>query len=508
MSKKSSPPKDNKPTSGGSFFGWPQSLTPKKDGMIAKATKHYVNRGVQSLVFGRSLIREEGASFAKPADIRKYLSPSNKGILIDGKDLRLSDELSYSNVAVYGIVGKGKSTVYARPLILDKAKTNSVLIVNDMSGDLFKDTSGYMQSQGYRVIVFNPNDLKHSNRYNPFLNFSKTTDLKRFSELFSKTDGEHGDRFWSSGGERYIRFILKCIQRFGADAFNNPHNLYHILQNFGDDGEDLEEFIDYCIGKDVFLKNEWKSLTTGAEETITSFVINALVALKIFGDEHVCALTASSDVDLSDLRKQKTIIYMITPPEDQDIYRPLISMYFLSFIQICMRQLPDKSDLPVYFVYDEFGNSYLPSFETLITNTRKYKISFLLLMQGHKQLETKYGRDNVAVIMSGIATHISFGAAEDETANFFSKKVGKVRKYYHNEEREKHIEHQNEHDLISPSEIRELPNNKVLIICDNHKVTVLDVHPSYESSKFKRMMQFKPMQIKPKPQDKLHFIPL
>lgn len=271
---------------------WPKSLTPKKDGVILRNAKRYINRGVQNLVFGRSLVREEGAEFAKAGDLRKFLSPSNTGIPLDGKDARLSERLSFSNIAVYGIVGKGKSTVYARPLILDKAKTDSVLIVNDMSGDLHRDTSGYMHSQGYRVIVFNPNDLAHSNRYNPFLEFQNSTELMRFSDLFSKVKGDTDSAFWSSGGERYIRFILKCIARFGAEEFNAPHNLYHVLQNFGDDGKDLEEWISFCVEDDVFLKNEWKALTTGAEETITSFIINALVALKIFSEPHVCALTA------------------------------------------------------------------------------------------------------------------------------------------------------------------------------------------------------------------------
>jgi len=222
----------------------------------------------------------------------------------------------------------------------------------------------------------------------------------------------------------------------------------------------------------------------------------------------VCALTATSDVDLSDLRKQKTIIYLITPPEDQDIYRPLISMYFLSFIHICMRRLPQKDDLPVYFVYDEFGNSYLPSFETIITNTRKYKISFLLLMQGQQQLVSKYGKDNMSVIMSGIATHICFGAAEGMTAQFFTRKAGKKRKYYHNEFRETHIEHQSDHDLIGESEIRELPDNKVLVICDNHPTAMLDVYPSYTNPRFKRMMRYDPVIIRSQIEDRLHFIPL
>jgi len=487
---------------------WPKSLTPNKDGILSRTLKKHINRGVQHLVFGKSLVRTAGAQFASSGEIREILNSQNTGIPLDGKDARLSEEMSFANIIVNGIVGTGKSTVYARPLILDKGQSDAVLIVNDMSGDLYRDTSGYMKSQGYRIIVLNPNDLKNSNRYNPFLNFEKPSDILRFAELFSKVQGDGQDAFWSSGGERYIRLILKCLHRFDSDAFNTPHNLYHLLQNFGDDGEDLEEFIDACAEDDIFIKNEWKALTSGAEETITSFLTNALVALKILSEPHVCALTATSDIDLSDLRKQKTIIYVITPPEDQDIYRPLVSMFFLSFIHICMRHLPTSDDLPVYFVYDEFGNSYLPGFETLITNARKYKISFLLLMQGQQQLVTKYGKDNVSVIMSGIATHICFGAAEATTAEYYAKKIGKNKTIYRSEERDTHIEQLTETDLLSESDIRELPDDKVLVLCRNYPAFLLDVHPSYNNTRYKMMMSHKPAPIASRVKDKLVFIPL
>lgn len=125
------------------------NLFPKKDGMIGKALRKQLHRSVQSLVFGKTLLRKEGAEFAKSGDVSEYLSRSNTGLLLDGKDLRLSEQVSFQNVAVYGITGKGKSTAIARPAILDKASSDAVLIVNDMSGDLYRDTSGYMKARGY-----------------------------------------------------------------------------------------------------------------------------------------------------------------------------------------------------------------------------------------------------------------------------------------------------------------------------------------------------------------------
>ena len=489
---------------------WPKSLTLKKDGLIAKAALKYTKRGLKTLLTGKSLIRDEGASFANSSDIRKFLNTSNKGILLNGRNLRLSEKLSYSNVAVYGVTGKGKSTVYARPLILDKAKTNSTLIVNDMKGDLYRDTSGVMRENGYRVIVLNPNDLANSNRFNPFLEFEKDVDLLRCSELFSKLVGKGGgDDFWQAGGERYIRFFMTCIRRFGATEFNNPPNLYRLLQHFRNNGEDLEQFVEFCANGDEFIRSEWKALSSGAEETISGFIINALVALKIFSMRDVCALTSRSDTDFSTIRKEKTIIYLVTPPEDQDVYRPLVSMYFQSFISICMRELPEDNPnlLPVFFVYDEFGNSFIPSFDTIVTTTRGYGISFLLMMQGVNQLVTRYGRDEMSNIMAGITTHISFGSAEPITADFFSSKIGKKIKFYFLENKDTHVEYHSEHDLISSGEIRELPDNKVVVVCDNNKTAIIEVYPSYESSVFRRMMKYKPAKIKAGGVDKIHLIP-
>lgn len=97
-----------------------------------KLTKWF-HQSLQHLVFGKTLIRKEGADFAKPAEIEEYLSRHNTGFLLDGRDLRLSEKTSFQNLVIYGVTGKGKSTVIARPAILDQASRDSVMIINDMS---------------------------------------------------------------------------------------------------------------------------------------------------------------------------------------------------------------------------------------------------------------------------------------------------------------------------------------------------------------------------------------
>lgn len=100
-------------------------------------------------------------------------------------------------------------------------------------------------------------------------------------------------------------------------------------------------------------------------------------------------------------------------------------------------------------------------------------------MQGQQQLVTKYGSELMHVILAGIATQATFSAADDMTASYFERRAGKVRIFYRNEERETHIEHQNEYNLINASEIREMPANQLLIISDNRPTTMLKVFFSH-----------------------------
>ena len=466
--------------------------------------------GIEMMLKKRFLQEKKGASFARLRENRSYLSPRNKGLLIDGHSQRLSEDVSFQNVAVYGVTGKGKSSVFVRPIIFDKSRSDCVLIVNDMSGDLYAQTSGHMRQRGYRVIVLNPHDLTHSHRFNPFLAIKNENETVHMAQMFVQAvaggDGDK-DSIWTAGAERFVTFFLKCLKKKGM-PYNNPHNLYYLFQNFGTDGSTLHRFVAECSHDDPFMVNEWKSLISVHEEGILSFIMNATTALKIFANKNVCELTATSDIDLATLRKQKTIIYVIAPPQYQKMYRPVTSMFFLSFLQAAMRELPGRDDLPVYFLYDEFGNSYLPDFSELITTVRKYRISLMLFMQGINQLIRTYGKENMSTILSGIVTQISFGGAEQETAEFFSRRAGKVRVIQRPDIRKPQLERRSEYNLINPSEIRELPDNQILVISDNRKTTLIDVVPSHEHPRYRRLMQKPPATIRSKSSAPLEFLDL
>ncbi len=132
----------------------------------------------------------------------------------------------------------------------------------------------------------------------------------------------------------------------------------------------------------------------------------------------------------------------------------------------------------------------------------------MLFMQGINQLVTAYGRTISSDILSGVATQISFGSAEQETAEFFSKRAGKVRVIQKPNLKDPQLENYNERNLINPNEVRELGSNKALVIAANYKTTMLDFTPAYMHGRFRKYMKMKPAPVRQQGRDHIQFIRL
>lgn len=78
---------------------------------------------------GKVFSTKEGAEFLDSREIEKFLSPRNKGILLDGVNKRLSLEESYQNALLSARVGAGKTTRFIIPGILDQARNKVSLVI-------------------------------------------------------------------------------------------------------------------------------------------------------------------------------------------------------------------------------------------------------------------------------------------------------------------------------------------------------------------------------------------
>ncbi len=107
------------------------------------------------------------------------------------------------NVAIFGAPGSMKSRAYVRNNILQMANEGHSIIVTDPKGELFQDTSLFLEGMGYNVKAFNLSNMQHSDRWNPIAEVTDDIDAQMFAEVVianTKMPGSKGsDPFWDRG---------------------------------------------------------------------------------------------------------------------------------------------------------------------------------------------------------------------------------------------------------------------------------------------------------------------
>lgn len=444
---------------------------------------------------GWLLNQRTGARFASRRERRAWLGACNRGVLLDGKSARLSETESYQNILVIARVGAGKGVYYVIPNILDCIGRKVSLVVNDPKGEAFARTSAAMARAGFRVILLDPENPAQSNRFNPLLECRDAIEIEQVAEIIVRAGNANDDSFWIKGGIRFVSVFLKALRNEAKATGQAVLTLAHLLQvfsAFGSDGRALDAFmaracIDPDDPQDRSLWLEWKRALTGNRDGVQSFVLTAITALGPVSNRNLAWITAESDFSLADLRRQKTIIYIVTPPQHAGYYAFWSSLIMRSVFTAAMRQLPAKGDLSIHIYYDEFGHGTIPEFLATINTIRAYKVSVSAVLQSIAQLSTRYGRDGAQALLGGFNTLVTYAGSDPETCLFFEKACGRVR-----ERQTKDLAAWNPQDtyrefnLLNAGEVRGLGNGETLIVMSNRPPVRLPVTPYFKHGSFRR----------------------
>lgn len=452
------------------------------------------------LFFSQVLNRKTGAQLLNNDEVNSFLSSRNKGLLLDGVSRRLSVKESYQNVLMSARVGAGKTTKYIVSNVLDKASQNCSIVVHDPKGEVHQLTSGYLQSKGFRVVLYDVLDPKNSESFNPCWDVQNEVEIEQIAQtIVIAANGAQGDQFWNNGAIRILSVLLKILSYGQAKHFNLV-NLYHLMQHAGDLGKGLNPWVakngwNPAYPDDPYLIKEWKAAMTGNKEGVNSFILNATMALKAFTNRDIKEFFHTSSYRIADLRKEKTAIFFVTPPENQAYYSFVTSLFFKTIFNECMRREHlGKNTLDTYLLYDEFGNSFIPDFMSIATTIRGYRVSLSIILQTISQLSAKYGKEGSAVIQGAMNTNVCLSGADPETADYFSKVSGKVVDVQYHKRGEPRSTH-SEYNLINPNEVRTMDEDKILIISKNRNPAIVPIKAFYEVRKWKTKTRYEPAQI-------------
>ena len=273
------------------------------------------------------------------------------------------------NLLCFGTTGSGKSFGHVKPNIL---QMNGSYVVTDPSGNLCKETGETLRRNGYRVFIFDINDMKHCNTYNPLKYCKKEADIKIIVDSFiQSTDstggkgGNNQDPFWNDSMNAFLcaMISLLCIIPEGSkvpyaqmpeimgeeilyspcfsnlteltriankkwtpncsipknaalgDGKNNTANASQvaaIYENIRVWEADRQNCSPEEINKPYTLR-EWENFCLAPEKTSTTILMTTAVRLDSFNIEQVKNLTSSDNINLYDFGNRKDILFLIIP---------------------------------------------------------------------------------------------------------------------------------------------------------------------------------------------------
>ena len=299
-----------------------------------------------------------------------------------------------------------------------------------------------LENNGYRIKIFDIQNFKNSMRFNPFVYFTETKDIKRFvNMLIANTENEKAsgtDDFWVKAEKLWLMACISYICETCLDHEKNLNSLIDMLNNSQakDDDEDFKSPVDILFydlqetNPTSFAVKQYVKYKLAAGKTAKSILVSLGVRLSDFDIPEVSDLVATDELELDTIGDEKTALFIII--DDLDLtFNYLVAI----MLDVMFNALKRKADalsseclkIPVNCYLDELANiGRFPNLHVLIAIIRSRGISLHLIFQNLSQLKATYDK-NWGTIEGNCDTTVFLGGKGEETQKYVSSSmVGKA----------------------------------------------------------------------------------
>ncbi len=424
--------------------------------------------------FLESLFPQKSHAYsAKFASSKTLLSKRGSGFMLNGKH-SLSKKHSYQNAVIIGSTGTGKSTTCLIPSIL--SMTDS-MVIHDPSGELLTKTALSLRERGFSIKVFNPAQPKASNSFNFLSYISSSSEIhKSAATLIRATNQNKNEPFWDQLAVSLLSIFMRALKH-GPVRFQNLLNLVHLLTKMGLNHNQVTEYIKST--EDQNLLDEYLAFLNYDEKVVSGVLATCKATLQFMTDDDIQLVTGVDSMNLKRIRKEKTAIFIQNSISDQHYYAPLTSLFFEVLFSQLLSELPTKENGDVFLLLDEASSLTCPTLPLALANLRKYRVGILLALQNHAQLETIYGKIGSESIMSNCLTKVFYSGQNTQAAKELEYLLGDY-EYVNNDG------FTQKRPLLTHDEIRQISNNRALVISGNTKPVLIKLFPFFTRRRFKK----------------------
>lgn len=423
---------------------------------------------------------------------KQYADPNGKNVILTKHVSIGLDGYKHQrnlNILVVGGSGSGKTRFFCKPGIMS---VNCSYLIVDPKGEMLRSTGYLLKDEGYDIKVFDLIHPRQSDGYNPFTYIRDDPDvLKLMDNLVKNTTppkGASNDPFWEKA-EIALDSALMLYLLYEAPA---EEQNFEMLMFMLECARVMEEDEQYQSPLDLLFQTleerdpshiavrEYKVYKQAAGKTAKSILVTASVRLAAFIFPQYAAMMQTDEMDFASMGERKRAIFCVIPVNDGSM-NYLVSMLLTQ----CFQQLYLRADeryngrlpVPVRVIQDEWANVAQPdSYPKVLATCRSYNIGINIIVQNIQSIKALY-KDEWEGIIGNCDTLLFLGGGNEPTSlEFVSKLLGKETVHTRTRGRTKGRSgsssvnfQQTGRDLMTPDEIRMLPNNDALLFIRGEK---------------------------------------
>ena len=368
---------------------------------------------------------------------------SVKDIVSQSKEASKIKPMLNLNQIILGGSGTGKSRFFVKPNLL---MCNTSYIVTDPSGELVQACGKMLMNHGYKIKVFNLNDMKHSSNYNPFhylrdyngeINANNVIKMINVFMMNTKAEGASGgDPFWDDATRLLLSSLCFLLIETGTEEeqnFAGVLDLIHkakVIEGKEEEKSELDLIFDQRKEADpkALSVQYYEEFKQAAGKTMQSILISTTTKLQYFKLPDVRNLTCTDNIHLEEVGDEYTALFIVIPSSDTTYNFLAAMMYTQLFDTLYDRAINlYKGRLPVHvrFVLDEFANlGKIPEIDKILATCRKFEISIQIILQNLSQLKKMY-KEGWEEFGGNCDTMIYLGGKDQFTNEYVSKELGK-----------------------------------------------------------------------------------
>ena len=407
-----------------------------------------------------------------------------------------------TNILVVGGSGAGKTRTYAVPNVLEAARAGPdgkgcSLVITDPKAEILRNTGSYLIHQGYEVRVFDLINPSASFCYNPFVYVKDDKDvLQLITNLIQNTTPPHAqssDPFWEKSETALLQALMLYLLHEAPPQEQNFGMVMEMLESaeVREEDESYQSPLDVLFERleerepDSIACKQYRVFKQAAGKTAKSILVSVGVRLAAFNLPQINRLTMTDELHLDELGEKKVALFCCIPDSDKSL-NYLVGMVYTQLIQTLYRQADrvhkGRLPVPVHCLMDEFPNVSLPkdSFLSALATMRSRGIFCSIIVQNISQLKAMY-KDSWESLIGLCDEFLYLGGNEQSTHKYVSELIGKetVDTTNHSRSRGRSgsystSEQQAARDLLTPDEVRLLPDGKAVLFVRGERPVIDD----------------------------------